>query len=59
VVIARPVELLRLIHVEPPTCRVRYKFEEASGTLRCIITEVLEARGGAQERTLDRRQERP
>ncbi len=58
-VIATPVALLRLINVEPLTCRVRYEFEEASGTLRRIITEVLETQGRGRGRTFDRRQERP
>lgn len=42
VLIATPVDLRRLIRIKQSTCRVRYEFEEPSGTLRDLILNALE-----------------
>jgi predicted GTPase len=41
VLIATPVDLRRLITIKKPTCRVQYEFEESSGKLRGILTNLL------------------
>jgi predicted GTPase len=44
VLIATPVDLRRLINIKQPNCRVHYEFEDSSGKLRSILTNLLAKR---------------